>query len=85
MIYPIYMKYKDGGNPVILRGTVEAKHTAKHNKISWARIAPFIDDGLTLAGLTDKLIYHDGPMPTPRAFILYCCDLKYLRIKPMAI
>ena len=84
MKYPIYTKYFKMGNPTILRGTVEAAHTAQHNKESWVRITPFIDDGLTLEELTDKLGFHGGPWPFPRGFILYCCDLKYLRIKKVA-
>ena len=86
MKYPIYNKHINAfTNPVILRGTVKPNPTADHNKISWEKIEPFVDDGLTLGELTDKLGYHGGPIPVPRGFILYCCDLNWLRIKKVAI
>jgi hypothetical protein len=85
MNYPHVTKYRTMGNPIILRGTVEPAHTAVHNKRSWIKIEPFIDEGWTLEELTSKLGSHDGPWPFPRSFVLYCCDLGYLRVKKVAL
>ena len=91
MQFPLIKKYATMGNPVISFGQVIPNHSALHNQVSWMKI---IDHTVkdercewTLEELTKAVAQgsgHGGPRRGEnREFVLYCCDMKWLKIKPV--